>query len=253
MVRPVLAAIVHLALGCVAALVLVAAAGCSDEPERPAGAASATPSSHVIITNISKGDEPTPTPRPPEDCGDILAAVDKERPLPAGCEPPDLQPIPGRMVAAGAPRLRSAAVEAFASLVDAAARDGMSIFALSAYRSFSDQITAHEQNVAECGGDEACADRVSARPGHSEHQLGTTVDVVTGRDGFELEQFRGAPEAAWLLANSWKYGFIVSYPEGKDDVTGYAWEPWHIRWIGAGEAARVVSSGLTLHEYLLAR
>ncbi|MGH2608056.1 MAG: M15 family metallopeptidase, partial [Tepidiformaceae bacterium] len=60
-------------------------------------------------------------------------------------------------------------------------------------------------------------------------------------------------EAEWLAANSWRFGFIVSYPEGKEEITGYAYEPWHIRYVGEEPAAAVRESGLTLHEYLLER
>jgi hypothetical protein len=114
---------------------------------------------------------------------------------------------------------------------------------VSAYRSYDAQVAAYEENRAIHGDD---VDRFSARPGHSEHQLGTTVDVSSASAAYALEGFEGTPEAEWVATNSWRFGFIVSYPEGKEEVTGYAYEPWHIRYVGKETAAAVRQSGLTL-------
>ena len=81
-------------------------------------------------------------------------------------------------------------------------------------------------------------------------QLGTTADVSSPAAGCGLESIIGTREADWIAANSWKFGFIVSYPNGKEGVTGYAYEPWHVRYIGRGDASKVNASGLTLTEYL---
>jgi len=123
------------------------------------------------------------------------------------------------------------------------------LFVNSAYRSYGVQEQTFNQWVQSSG--LAYAERTSARAGHSEHQLGTTADV--GYPGHFLEGFTGTAEATWLAANSWKYGFIISYPNGKEDITGYAYEPWHIRYLGKEAAKSVHDSGLTLHEYLLKR
>ncbi len=181
-------------------------------------------------------------------CGDILAPVDKQHRLPAGCEPDDLVDIPSEM-STGGQRMRREAAAAFGELFAAAQQDGFTILAASSYRSYETQVAVHAGHVARNG--QAEADRVSARPGHSEHQLGTTTDVTTASAGFSLGGFRGTPAAAWLAENAWRFGFVVSYPEGKEHITGYVDEPWHIRWIGLDEAARVRTSGLTLHEWLL--
>ena len=125
------------------------------------------------------------------------------------------------------------------------------MYALSSYRSYEQQVTTFAANVAEGGKD--YAERTSAHPGHSEHQLGTTTDVTSASNSYGLEGFENTPESAWLAANSWRYGFIISYPAGKEAVTGYAFEPWHVRWLGKETAAKVHDSGLTLHEWLLNR
>jgi D-alanyl-D-alanine carboxypeptidase len=93
---------------------------------------------------------------------------------------------------------------------------------------------------------------VSARPGHSEHQLGTTADISNADVGYRLtEEFGETPAGRWLAENAWRYGFVLSYPEGAEAVTGYKYEPWHFRWVGEAAAAAVRDSGLTLHEWLL--
>lgn len=183
-------------------------------------------------------------------CGDIMAPLNKQNALGADCAPGDLALIPPERTAYGSQYLRVSARDALVELIDAAAVDGFDLYAVSAYRSYDGQVAAYNSNLASCGGDRACADRISAHPGHSEHQLGTTVDVSSPGAGYGLESFVGTADAAWVEANAWRFGFVVSYPEGTEHITGYAYEPWHIRWVGRAEAQRVHESGLTLHEYL---
>ena len=92
---------------------------------------------------------------------------------------------------------------------------------------------------------EAEADRYSARPGHSEHQTGLAFDLNS------LDQsFGQTKEGKWIAANSWKYGFILRYPQDKEAQTGYMYEPWHVRYLGKDVAKKVYDSGLCLEEYL---
>jgi len=235
-----------------------------------AAAPSVTPSAAVIMApspsatpSATSPPSSTPSATPPPNregtpqgngtfvvaCGDVLAPVDKQHRLSADCEPPDLVALPGEMSSGGTQRMRQAAAAAYGELFAAAQGDGFTIFAASAYRSYATQVQVYAGHVANQG--QAGADRVSARPGHSEHQMGTTTDVTSASAGFGLGGFEGTPEAAWLAENSWRFGFIISYPEGKEAVTGYVYEPWHIRWVGVEEAKRVRESGLTLHEWLL--
>jgi D-alanyl-D-alanine carboxypeptidase len=182
-------------------------------------------------------------------CGDVLAPVDKQHRLPAGCEPGDLVTLPAEVSSGGTQRMRADAAAAFQQLNAAARSDGFTILAASAYRSYATQVELYAGHVAR--NVQAGADRISARPGHSEHQMGTTTDVTSPTAGFGLDGFRGTPESAWLAENAHRFGFVVSYPEGKEHITGYVHEPWHIRWVGVDEAAKVRESGLTLHEWLL--
>lgn len=190
---------------------------------------------------------PTPEPTRGDDgkivlpCGDILAPVDKDHRLASDCAPNDLVGVAGARLRAGA----AAAFQEFAAAARAA--KGFSFYINSGYRSYQEQVTTYNYWVSVSG--QAQADRSSARPGHSEHQLGTTADV--GSNGCELECLEGTPEAAWIAENAWKYGFIVSYPEGKEQITGYMPEPWHVRFVGKEVARQVKESGITLHEFLL--
>ncbi|MGE0598528.1 MAG: D-alanyl-D-alanine carboxypeptidase family protein [Dehalococcoidia bacterium] len=179
-------------------------------------------------------------------CGDILAPLDKQHVLAPDCEPADLVALPAEY-SSGVMRMRSEAAGAIVEMFEAAKTDGYALYVNSAYRSYAEQAATYDYWVSVNG--KEYADRTSARPGHSEHQLGNTADV--GWVGCELECTIGTPEAAWIAENSYKFGFIVSYPDGKEDVTGYAAEPWHVRYVGKDVAQQVHDSGLTLHEFLL--
>src|SRR5699024_5056985 len=89
------------------------------------------------------------------------------------------------------------------------------------------------------------ADTYSARPGHSEHQTGLAFDLNEISDAFA-----GTPEAEWLAEHAHEYGFIIRYPADKEDITGYSYEPWHVRYLGKEIAEKVYESGLCLEEYL---
>ena len=98
----------------------------------------------------------------------------------------------------------------------------------------------------------AVALKESARAGHSEHQLGTTVDFRSygGSAPWDYTDWATTKAGAWLKANAWKYGFVMSYPKGKTSVTCYAYEPWHYRYVGRTARGAIRASGLTLREYL---
>ena len=85
-----------------------------------------------------------------------------------------------------------------------------------------------------------------AKPGFSEHQTGLCIDV-TNRDKYFV---KGTEEADWIANNCYKYGFIIRYPEGKENITGISYEPWHIRYVGKEIAKQIHNKGITLEEYL---
>ena len=132
---------------------------------------------------------------------------------------------------------------AFEEMRKGAAKDGVSLWVCSGYRSYAYQSTLYWNYVAR-DGSQASADRYSARPGHSEHQSGLCADL-----NWASRYFNGSPTAIWIQNNCWKYGFIIRYPEGKEDITGYNYESWHVRFVGKEMSKLLTESGLTLEEY----
>ncbi len=132
--------------------------------------------------------------------------------------------------------------DAFDTMQAAAAADGIILFICSGYRDYNYQRTLYRNYAARDG--YAAADTYSARPGHSEHQTGLALDI-NSTDG----SMATSPEGVWLAAHCAEYGFIIRYPEGKQDITGYMYEPWHIRYVGAELAQELTESGLTMEEY----
>ncbi len=134
---------------------------------------------------------------------------------------------------------------AFDKLVAAAKQDNISIWISSGYRSYSRQKYLYENYCATDG--VANADTYSARPGHSEHQTGLAIDVnQADTQAFETT-YKHVGE--WLQENCWDYGFIIRYPKGKEHITGYIYEPWHIRYVGTELSLKLKESGETLEEY----
>jgi D-alanyl-D-alanine carboxypeptidase len=175
--------------------------------------------------------------------------IDTARSLPPGFGPGDLHNIAD----AGFPLTDGVAVRAIVledldAFRRAAAANGTPLTVLAGYRSFARQAELYERRVDEMGDVEA-GSRV-ARPGHSEHQLGTTIDV-TSEGATDVDQSWGAtPEGQWVATNAHEYGFLLSYPPDASDRTCYDYEPWHLRYVGREMAAAVIESGLSLREYL---
>ena len=132
--------------------------------------------------------------------------------------------------------------EAFALMKKDAARLGLNIYISSGFRSYASQKSIYNCYVSRDG--KALADTYSARPGHSEHQTGLSIDLNT-----ITRSFGRTKEGKWVAANCHKYGFIIRYPEGKSHITGYCFEPWHLRYVGVDTATAIAQSGLCLEEY----
>jgi D-alanyl-D-alanine carboxypeptidase len=161
--------------------------------------------------------------------------VDKEHALPADYVPAELVELdsfadrlelsrPGH-------RLTRTTTDALLEMSDAAAAEGITLVVSSTYRSYDYQADLFQRWVDELGEQEAS--RVSARAGTSQHQLGTTIDF-----GCICDEFADQPAGRWLAQNAGRFGFSLSYPDGYERITGYSYEPWHFRYIGA-EAARI--------------
>jgi D-alanyl-D-alanine carboxypeptidase len=164
--------------------------------------------------------------------------------------PPDLAPLGAAYLAPGfGGSLRAEAKAELERMLSDAYDQGHDMYARSAYRSYAEQERTFAYWVSVLG--ETEARRVSAEAGHSEHQLGTAVDLTNADVGYDLtEAFGDTPGGRWLVENAHRYGFALSYPAGSEGITGYASEPWHYRYVGPEHAAAWKASGLTLVEYL---
>ena len=120
---------------------------------------------------------------------------------------------------------------------------GYSMPLISGYRSYAYQASLYNSYVAQDG--QALADTYSARPGHSEHQSGLAFDIGALDNGYG-----NTPDGRWLHAHCADYGFIIRYPAGKESITGYQYEPWHVRYVGKEIASQIMAQGITLEEYL---
>jgi LAS superfamily LD-carboxypeptidase LdcB len=191
----------------------------------------------------------TPPPTPVAVAGEPQCLVTKTRGVPAGYTPEDLVLLPARVRAVDGIQLRQQAADAVVRLVDGAAREGHALFVLSGFRSYQEQERILRDEIAQFG--KAIAEKQVAQPGHSEHQLGLAADITSNRSPYELtERFGTWPEGRWLADNAARFGYVLSYPQGKEAVTGYIYEPWHIRYVGLPLAESVSASGLTLTEFL---
>lgn len=158
---------------------------------------------------------------------DGVLIVNKSYPLPEGYDPGGLLPT---------------VVEAWNAMVDAAGEDGISLWIVSGYRSYETQEIIYNNYVANNGQEEA--DTYSARPGHSEHQTGLAFDINQ-----ISYSFGDTPAGQWVAEHAAEYGFIIRYPQEKQHITGYVYEPWHLRYLGTELAMDVAESGLCLEEY----
>ncbi|MDF2719105.1 MAG: peptidase, partial [Paenibacillus sp.] len=178
--------------------------------------------------------------------------VNKTNKLPDNFKPDDLvEPnIPFIFKEKSDKRLmRKEAAGALEKLVAAAKKDGIALAGVSGYRSQSTQKTLFENYVKKDG--EEAARKYSAVPGHSEHQTGLAMDI-SGSDGkcAASDCFAGTKEAKWLAEHAAEHGFIIRYPKGKEDITGYQYEPWHLRYVGTKAAKEIMEKGVTLEEYM---
>ena len=181
----------------------------------------------------------------------LLVNKDPENHLDPSYKAEDLEPI--KYYAADRNKytrfMRAEAAEAFHRLVETAAEEGIDIVMTTAYRSYEFQQILWDNYVAQKGEEEA--NKTSARPGESEHQTGLAVDLSTSEiDYRNSSDFADTAAGRWVAENAHKFGFILRFPEDKTDITGYSYEPWHIRYVGLTAAADIYEENLTLEEYL---
>jgi zinc D-Ala-D-Ala carboxypeptidase len=235
------------------AALAVSLAGCAPDREIVAD-----PGPVVTAPPVVETPTPTPTPAPEEfdktknsidDPSSYWVVVNKLRPLdPQDFAADDLVPVPIPYVYA--PTLRASAATAVVKIFDDFEQEtGLTMQAQSAYRSYGAQVGTYNGWVSRLG--QKGADLTSARPGHSEHQTGLAIDISALPAECSLKQcFADTPQGKWLAKHAWEYGFILRYPEGMTDITGYEFEPWHYRFVGKSLAKEMYETKTaTLEEF----
>ena len=188
-------------------------------------------------------------PKPVDDR--LLILVNKEHGLEKDYIPSDLKPVEYYATDRSAEGrfMRAEAAEQFNKMALAAEEAGYEIVMTTAYRSYGFQSVLYNNYVAEYG--QAEADKFSAKPGYSEHQTGLAVDVSSPSVDYALTtEFDQTPEWAWLRENAEHFGFILRYPKGKMEITGYMYEAWHFRYVGLDAAKIINDENITLEEYI---
>ena len=261
--RPRRAVVAVLAVG---GLVLAGCTGPAPEPggtTRPTATSGATPAPSPTPT-ATTAPEPatTPTPSTPpaapafdkgalsiDDPTSLWVVSDKARPLsPVDHAPTDL--VTMDVASQNPPVLRREAADAVVAMFAAGEAEGAGAFQVqSAYRSHDTQVRVYDGWVAQLG--QEAADRTSARPGTSEHQTGLALDISPVPLSCVLDAcFGETPQGRWLAAESWRFGFVLRYPDGATPITGYEYEPWHFRYVGVPLATELHRTGTaTLEEF----
>lgn len=184
------------------------------------------------------------------DYAQVDSMMNKERALPSDYVPSDLVKleVPTVLPNPEINQLRKVASDALTALFQEAKKEGFTLKARSGYRSYATQDGLYRSNVAKNG--QTYADKYSARPGHSEHQTGLAMDITSSSVNNQLsETFGETAEGLWVAQNAHRFGFIIRYPKGKESITGYNYEPWHLRYVGPTLAGEIFQSTLTMEEY----
>ena len=243
----------HILVAATGAVLALTVVGCSGSP-----VPSASPS-RTSAGSGSASPEPSSSPSAPaparfnkgalsiDDPASSWVVVDKLRPLnPKDYVPADLIQTP--VAHANPPTLRKEAADAMVAMFAAAKAEGAGGMQLqSAYRSYTTQVVVYNRYVSQAG--QAGADAQSARPGFSEHQTGLAADISSVPATCVLAAcFGETPQGRWLVANAYRFGYLLRYPADKVAVTGYMYEPWHFRYIGTALATEMHQEGVTTLE-----
>lgn len=217
------------------------------EIENPSSSDKANPSFPGYIDTILQQDDDWITI---SDANSLLVLVNKDRKFPDGFKPKQLIEPEVRFSFDSTDekrKLRAVAALALEDLFESAEKKGHILYAVSGYRSYERQVSVHNTHIASLGKEKAL--EVSAFPGSSEHQSGLAMDISSQSVNYDLTtEFGNTPEGLWVKENAHKHGFIIRYPEDKTTVTGYSYEPWHLRYVGVEYASFLYENHLTLEE-----
>jgi D-alanyl-D-alanine carboxypeptidase len=246
----------RLRLGLTLALILALAACSNQTAPSPSPTVSASPAT----ASTTASPEPTPSATPtastnnPPTCryADVLTTyrspddwdrslLDTIYRLSSSYTPPDLVPTSQAGISGGG-LVRALLIPDLKAMTAAAKAAGASLRVRSAYRSYATQVATFDSWVRSVG--YAAALKVPARPGHSEHQLGTAIDFASAAGATYYPDWAKSKAGAWMTTNAWKYGFVMSYPKGKLSSSCYNYEPWHYRYWGVAIAKLIHDSGL---------
>ena len=183
------------------------------------------------------------------DDGNLLVIVNKEFAVSENYEPNDMVEIDGVLSTNQNLKVKKEAYQAYKKMLAAAQEAGLNFSICSAYRSYDLQKSLYDNSLATNG--KEYTEKMFAYPGKSEHHTGYAIDVTSPSMNWGLSQdFVDDPDGAWITEHCSEYGFIIRYPKGKEEITGYMYEPWHIRYVGIEVAKYITQNGLTFEEYL---
>lgn len=183
------------------------------------------------------------------DDGNLLVLVNKLYTVSEDYYPTDMVAVDGSLSTNQGLYFKREAYEAYLDMLAAAQSEGLTFKICSAYRSYGLQTKLYNDSLSQNGA--AFTNTRSAYPGRSEHHTGWAVDITSKSMGYGLSQnFINYPEGLWINNHCSEYGFIIRYPKGKTNITGYDYEPWHLRYVGVEAAKEITSRGITLEEYL---
>lgn len=179
---------------------------------------------------------------------DTKMLVNKYYNLSKEYQPDDIIPISSSYAWGenGSKTTRQLTFDAFLNMYNAAKEDGITLMINSSYRTYEEQETVYKNYEKKYGSE--YADEIAARPGHSEHQTGLALDIFCATNS-NRNTFKDTEAYQWLLNNAYKYGFILRYPEGKENITGFTFESWHYRYVGKEIAQYIYENSITFDEY----
>lgn len=177
---------------------------------------------------------------------DDLLIVNKFYHLSADYQPDDLVVVNNKYYYGTNHKLRKKAYEAFIDMWNAANNENIYLIMNSSYRTYESQVKVYDEYKNTKG--TSYADKIAARPGYSEHQTGLALDIFS-KDNTTTSNFKGSAAHIWLQENSYCFGFIERYQEGKEDITGFAAEAWHYRYVGVEAATFIYNNNITFEEY----
>ena len=185
---------------------------------------------------------------------DLLVLVNKQYKLPSTYAPKDLVKASTSGIRRGENYyLRKILINDLKNMITDSKNAGIDLSIVSGYRSYQTQVDTYNYWLTKNNNDVAYVDTFSARPGHSQHQLGTVIDFSSNEIGDALgDSFANTKASKWLIENSYKYGFVISFPKGYETITGYKFESWHYRYIGIEYSTDMINKGKILELYLRA-